>query len=89
VVDFHGNTRELTVGRIKIETRPLILFRLLHQNTFRSTVFVQQAETVRLVRPNGIPLSATEVNIGDKILAKVETVGRHVGTIIQSTVDER
>jgi 3-dehydroquinate synthase II len=89
VIDFHGNTRELTVGRIKIETRPLILFRLLHQNTFRSTVFVQQAETVRLVRPNGIPLSATEVNIGDKILAKVETVGRHVGTIIQSTVDER
>ncbi|HIG03774.1 MAG TPA: hypothetical protein EYQ53_05275 [Candidatus Poseidoniales archaeon] len=89
VIDFHGNTRELTVGRIKIETRPLILFRLLHQNTFRSNMFVQQAETVRLVRPNGIPLSATEAIIGDNILARVEKMGRHVGTIIQSTVDER
>jgi 3-dehydroquinate synthase II len=89
VIDFRGNTRELTVGRVKIETRPLILFRFLHQNTFSSNMFVQQAETVRLVRPNGIPLSATEAKIGDKILAKVETVGRHVGTVIKSTVDER
>ena len=89
VIDFRGNTRELTVGRVKIETRPLILFKLLHQNTFRSNMFVQQAETVRLVRPNGIPLSATEAIIGDNILAKVEKMGRHVGTIIQSTVDER
>jgi len=89
VIDFRGNTRELTVGRVKIETRPLILFRLLHQNTFSSNMFVQQAETVRLVRPNGIPLSATEAKIGDKILAKVEKEGRHVGTVIKSTVDER
>lgn len=89
VLNFNGKSRPLAVGRVKTEPRPLILFRLLHQNTFSSNMFVQQAETVRLVRPNGSPLSVTEAKIGDEILAKVEKDGRHVGVLIKSKVDER
>lgn len=44
--------RPITVGRCKIETRPMLLFEFMASTTnCRGTIFLQQAETVRFISP--------------------------------------
>ena len=52
VVDALGHTRSVLVGRVKIESRPLLLVEV-EVDGQRHSVLLQNAETVCLVAPGG------------------------------------
>ncbi len=83
-----GTTRTLTVGRAKIERRPHFLVRWTTRNGPGSAI-VQNAETIRLVRPDGQPISVTELNVGDHILVQDESAARHFGMPVDERLEER
>jgi len=88
VVDREGKTRLTNVARVKIEWRPMVLVEAEY-NGKRIKTIVQNAETVRLVTPDGSK-SVAELETGDKILAHVTEGGRHFGTLVkEETVIER
>ena len=84
-----GTSRTATVGRMKIETRPFILLRFKDENANEGHVFIQQAETVRLVSQNGDVCSVTDLSVGDCIYGHSSTSTRHVGQSISAPSEER
>ena len=52
------------------------------------TVFLQNAETIRLVRPDGKPVSVVELKPGDAVLCRVDVAGRHFGMRITENIQE-
>ena len=55
----------------------------------RVKTIIQNAETIRLVTPEGAK-SVAELETGDKVLAYVVEGGRHFGTLVkEETVIER
>ena len=88
IVDPKGNTFPLAVGRAKIEKRPMLLVRGKIGNKKISLV-MQNAETIRLTRSNGKPVSITKLKKGDEVLAFVEDAGRHFGVKVKETIMER
>ena len=88
IVRFDGSTRIATIGRIKIETRPLSILRLRYGEK-EFGVILQNAETIRLVRPDGSPISITELNPSDKVVGYVSGKARHFGMSIDETLIER
>ncbi|KAA6426747.1 MAG: 3-dehydroquinate synthase-like [Trebouxia sp. A1-2] len=51
VVNAEGQQRSAIVGRVKIETRPLVLVEAETQDGQRHSILLQNAETVRLIGP--------------------------------------
>ncbi len=86
-VDAEGHTRPVIVGRLKIETRPLLLVEAEVGDHAIATL-LQNAETIRVVTPDG-PVSVVDLKQGDTILVRVDTQGRHFGTAIDETITER
>jgi len=86
LVDRDGNTRPSSVGRCKIEQRPLLMLTATDGDAIYTTI-LQNAETVKLVTPDGA-VSVSKVAKGDKVLAKVEEGGRHFGMKIEETIRE-
>ena len=89
IVRKNGHSRAATVGRMKIETRPFILLRFKDENTNEGHAFIQQAETVRLVKENGEACSVTSLSVGDRIFGCSSTSTRHVGQSISAPSEER
>ncbi len=89
LVSKEGRTRQVTVGRVKIERRPMILVNAsVGCNT--GSVVLQRAETVRLVSSSGVPVSVTSLKEGDTLLVHVtESKGRHIGLSYQEFMVER
>jgi 3-dehydroquinate synthase II len=87
VVDAGGKTRPAVVGRIKIERRPLMMIAATVEDRTIS-VLVQNAETIRLTRPDGSAVSVVGLQQGDEILVRVENAGRHFGHAISETIIE-
>ena len=88
IVDFHGKTQTAYLGRNKIEKRPMMLIEAQAENQPISLV-LQNAETIRLVSPDGKAISATSLKTGDKVLAHIEKAGRHFGMQVDETLIER
>ena len=88
IVDFNGHTTVGTVGRIKIEKRPLMLVAALVDGK-PVTAIVQNAETIRLTAPDGQPVSIVNLNPGDQVLVATEAAGRHFGHKIEETITEK
>ncbi len=88
IVDFEGNTTVGTVGRLKIEKRPLMLVKAVVGDKEVTTI-LQNAETIRLTDPEGKPLSVVSLKPGDKVLVAVEEWGRHFGYKIDETITEK
>lgn len=86
-VSGEGNARNLTVGRAKIEKRPLTL---VSAEIFgdKVSVIVQNAETIRFVTPSG-PKSLSQLREKDKVLVYNKKVGRHFGIEIDEFIEER
>jgi 3-dehydroquinate synthase II len=81
IVDRNGKTRPGTVGRVKIELRPLILVEAEAEGKKIKTI-LQNAETIRLVTPKGSK-PVTELKAGDEVLAHLATSsGRHFGVAV-------
>ena len=86
LVDREGNARPSSVGRCKIEQRPLLMLTATDGNAVYTTI-LQNAETVKLVTPDGA-ISVSKVAKGDKVMARVEEGGRHFGMKIEETIRE-
>jgi 3-dehydroquinate synthase II len=79
IVNIKGLTRTVSVGRSKIETRPLKLFKAIYKSEVGS-IIVQNAETIRFLDKDGKILPVTHVKIGDEILVYSRNpAGRHFG----------
>ncbi len=83
-----GAHREVTVGRVKIERRPHLI---LHWDApgGPASVALQNAETIRLVRPDGATMAVTDVRAGDAILVHNAAAARHAGVPVDEAVEER
>jgi len=88
IVDFNGNTTIGAVGRVKIEKRPLMLVKALIESKPITTI-VQNAETIRLTAPDGLPVSIVTLKPGDRILVATEEAGRHFGHKVDETITEK
>ena len=84
-----GTLRTASIGRMKIETRPFILLRFKDENANEGHVFIQQAETVRLVLETGKACSVTDLTVGDRFIGHSSTSTRHVGQSISAPSEER
>jgi 3-dehydroquinate synthase II len=49
---------------------------------------LQNAETIRLVRPGGDPVSVVSLKAGDEILCRLDSAGRHFGMKIKEDITE-
>ncbi len=89
IINNNGNTRRVTVGRSKIETRPMRLIKAKSDSEIGG-VIVQNAETIRFIRDDNTLISATEIKVGDKILANVKAnIGRHFGMEVNEHIIEK
>jgi 3-amino-4-hydroxybenzoic acid synthase len=78
-VDVKGRTRVVTVGRVKIESRPLISVDAQAPNGQAVNLILQDDWHVRVFGPGGQVLNSTELKPGDTILGHLPSADRHVG----------
>ena len=83
----NGAARAVRVGRIKIERRPLVVVRADDEPTTR-TVFLQEAETVRLSGDAG-RIPTTALSPGARVLGVRLPAARHLGAAVEETIEER
>ena len=91
VVDSEGKTLLTTIGRVKVEVRPMLLVEaVLHTDEGDKTgaVFLQNAETIRLTAPGGRPVSVVDLRPGDQVLCRIDEAGRHFGMRIKEDIKE-
>jgi 3-dehydroquinate synthase II len=89
VQSANGAWRSASLGRLKIEKRPLILLRWVDENANEAQAFFQQAETVRLVDISSLPKSITDIAVGQELLAWSEQGARHIGIKVNTDIEER
>lgn len=78
-VDSKGQTRNVTVGRVKIESRPLLAIDAVAPSGQRVNLIVQDDWHVRVLGPGGAVRNVTELRAGDQLLGHLPTEDRHVG----------
>jgi 3-dehydroquinate synthase II len=88
IVNARGETRRANLGRVKIERRPLALVTAEVAGREIATI-LQNAETIRLVTPEGQPISLVALQPGTEVLVALEEGGRHFGMKIEETISEK
>jgi 3-dehydroquinate synthase II len=91
IVGADGATGLATVGRVKVEVRPMLLITARVETPDgprQGQVFLQNAETIRVVRPGGEPVSVVTLKEGDEILVRTDQAGRHFGMRIAEDIKE-
>ena len=79
IVDSKGKARRATVGRSKIERRPMLMIKASVDGEIGG-IIAQDAETIRFVKPNGKLVSVTHLKKGDTVMVHSKTAtGRHFG----------
>ena len=89
LVNTEGMSRSATIGRLKIEIRPMILIKWVDENDKEGSMFLQQAETVRVVGLDKKTKSITALKEGEIVIGWCDIGARHIGVSISSTVTER
>jgi len=92
IVNQKGETQQAYIGRAKIERRPLLLVcaeAATERGKREIGLVMQNAETVRLTKPDGGALSVAAARPGDEVLAHLTEPGRHFGMKVQETITER
>lgn len=87
VVDKDGNTRSASVGRVKIEVRPLLKIEAEVQDRKISSI-VQDDWHIRIFGADGKVMNASIIRPGDRLLAYICEGGRHVGLKIDESLIE-
>ncbi|MGA0296311.1 MAG: 3-dehydroquinate synthase II, partial [Nitrosopumilaceae archaeon] len=79
IINSKGKARRATVGRSKIERRPMLMIKALVDGEVGG-IIAQDAETIRFVKPTGELVSVTHLKKGDTVMvySKAAT-GRHFG----------
>ena len=89
IVKNNGSSRRVTVGRSKIETRPLRLIRADVEGE-TGTIILQNAETIRFIKSDGTLLPVTNARVGDEILCYIKPPsGRHFGMEVKEFIVEK
>ncbi|HOS82394.1 MAG TPA: 3-dehydroquinate synthase II [Methanolinea sp.] len=88
VVDRDGVAREVTVGRVKIEKRPLLLVEA-EADGVPCSLILQNAETIRLVAKDGSAVSVVGLSAGDTVMGCVKEAGRHFGMAVRESIVEK
>lgn len=78
-VDTSGRTRLVTVGRVKIESRPLLSINVVAPSGQTANLIVQNDWHVRVLGPGEAVLNVTELKPGSRVLGYLPTEDRHVG----------
>ena len=79
ILNSKGKARRVTVGRSKIERRPMLMIKAAIGNEIGG-IIAQDAETIRFVKPNGQLISVTHLKKGDTIMVHAKpAMGRHFG----------
>lgn len=92
VVNTKGEARIVSVGRVKIETRPMLRFELEALKNGKKIILssiCQNAETIRLIGADGNAKSVVDVKVGDEILVHIGPGATHFGTTIKETIIEK
>ena len=89
VSDHKGTGRSAIVGRTKIERRPLLLVEAEGEGGAKASLILQNAETIRLVTPDGSAISVVNLAPGNKILGCALEGGRHFGMAVKETIREK
>lgn len=87
ICDRNGRTRVASIGRCKVEVRPLLMV-TAEADGREHSIMVQNAETIRFVTPEGSE-SVTSLKAGDVVLARTSKGGRHFGIPIEETISEK
>jgi len=88
IVDRRGRAQTALVGRVKAEKRPMLLVRA-GTGKREASLVLQNAETIRLVRPSGKPISVASLRKGDEVLVHLESGGRHFGIKVKESTVEK
>jgi 3-dehydroquinate synthase II len=88
VTDPCGGTTVATVGRVKIEHRPLLHIRA-ECGDVDASLILQNAETIRLVDETGRAISVVELAVGDRVLGVAGEGARHFGFSIRERIREK
>lgn len=88
-VDSAGRTRMVTVGRVKIERRPLLAIDAVAPSGEPVNLIVQHDWHVRVLGVGGVVLNTTDFKPGDKVLGYLPEQARHVGYAIDEFCIER
>ncbi len=87
-----GEVRIVSIGRVKIETRPMLRFELeasIGDKKIQISCICQNAETIRLVGVGGKAISVVDIKIGDEVLVHIGPGATHFGTPIKETIIEK
>jgi 3-dehydroquinate synthase II len=87
VAEPEGSVRVARVGRIKVERRPMVLVRADDRGSIR-TVFLQEAESVRLSTEGG-PVPTSSLRAGGAARGVRLPPARHLGRAVEETIEER
>ncbi|WP_035856477.1 3-dehydroquinate synthase II family protein [Cryptosporangium arvum] len=88
-VGADGRTRPVTVGRVKIETRPLLSISAVAGSGEPVNLIVQDDWHVRLLGPGARVLNSTALRPGDSLLGHLPERARHVGYPIDELCHEQ
>ncbi len=88
IVNHEGVTEPTIIGRVKIEKRPMLLVEAEAEGRPVSLI-LQNAETIRMVGPDGKPVSVVELKKGSEVLVYLEKAGRHFGIKVEETITEK
>ncbi len=79
ILNSKGKARRVTVGRSKIERRPMLMIKATVGGEIGG-IIAQDAETIRFVKSNGQLVSVTHLKKGDIIMVHAKpATGRHFG----------
>jgi 3-amino-4-hydroxybenzoic acid synthase len=78
-VNAKGRARLVTVGRVKIESRPLLQIDAVAPDGSPVNLIVQDDWHVRLLGPGGAVLNSTALTKDDRLLGYLPEQDRHVG----------
>ncbi|WKT57160.1 3-dehydroquinate synthase II [Candidatus Nitrosotenuis chungbukensis] len=79
ILDSKGKARRATVGRSKIERRPMLMIKAQIGDEVGG-IMAQDAETIRFVKPGGHLVSVTHLKKGDIVMVHAKSAtGRHFG----------
>ena len=79
ILNSKGKARRATVGRSKIERRPMLMIKASADGE-TGGIIAQDAETIRFVKSNGQLVSVTHLKKGDTVMVHSKpATGRHFG----------
>ncbi|AKJ26890.1 3-dehydroquinate synthase II [Caldimonas brevitalea] len=87
-VNARGETRQVYVGRVKTEIRPLLLIEATFPQQRKVNIIMQDDWHVRVFSDEAKPRNVTELKPGDPVLGFGTEPGRHVGVKVDEHIIE-